>query len=351
MWADIFTYYRSKKTNKFCAFKSRNDILYLIYPSKTQLNQKYQKSLIVYDIINDQIINEIKELSYDDIKHYLDILNKRDLILTSQALNTLQVWDFKNWYCLISIKNNSNTACILNDKNENFIVISSMNWSNDSSDFIKIYDIKGNFIKNINESKLAVINVNSYYDIKLKKNFIVTCCRGFVKSFDYNGNKFYNKYYEEGDEENDGKLYIDFVIRNNNEITEIICSNICGKIMIWNFHNAQFINKIRIKTKEIYGIFLWKNEYLFAGCRKNENNLISLIDLKDNKYIELQGHNKTPYSVSLLSHQKYGDILISGGVEDIIIWEYLDSKFEIKKQINTPPKINIICSHKRHPSH
>ena len=61
----------------FSVFKSIDNILYLIY---TNLN----KSIISYNLINNKKINEIKNAHNEFItsfRHYLDIINKRDLII------------------------------------------------------------------------------------------------------------------------------------------------------------------------------------------------------------------------------------------------------------------------------
>ena len=70
-----FDYYTN---NNFCVFKSINDILSLIYSNR-------KKSIISFDIINNQKINEIKNahLYYIvDLIHFFDKINNRDLILS-----------------------------------------------------------------------------------------------------------------------------------------------------------------------------------------------------------------------------------------------------------------------------
>ena len=353
MWTDICTYYLHKKSHILCTFKDINDCFYLIFQNYCGLMEN--RKIITYDFIKDQIINEIKGIFYDDIKHFLDRLNKRDLILISQTRNTLQIWNFKNWECIIELKDINNnigalySSCIINDKNNNYIITSCLNWSNNSSEPIKIYNFEGKFIKELNESKLAVLHLDTFFDSKLSKNFIIACSRGCIKAYDYNENKLYKIFSDGVVEESDGNRYIDFCIRENNEITELISSissTYNGKINIWDFHKGELINKIKIKTKEISGIFLWQNKYLYVGC----DNLLKKVDLKDNTYIEIEGHVKIPLSISLINHPKYGEFLISGGFDDIIIWKNNNSKFEIQKMIYRPPSVGGIKIHSKNPS-
>ena len=65
-------------SNGLCIFTSINDILYLIYSTMT-------KSIIAYDLNNNQKICEIKNAHEDYItsfRHILDKNKKRDLIIS-----------------------------------------------------------------------------------------------------------------------------------------------------------------------------------------------------------------------------------------------------------------------------
>ena len=284
MWADLYSYYISKKNYKLCAFKAINEGIYLIYLYQ---NHKGVKTIITYDLNNDQIINEIKDAYFCEIKYYLDKINNRDLVLCSNTRNKLQIFNFRNWDCIISIENINisgalYSSSIFYDKNLNinYIVTSCMNWSNNSSKSIKVFDFEGKLIKEINDSKLSVIHIDIYFDPKFSKNFIIACSRGCVKTFDYDENKLYKIFHEENDKEiNDGKLYNDFVMRNNKENTEIICLKRDGKIRIWNFHSGELIKKIGVNSQFTSGICLWKNDYLFVACG---NNTIKKFDLNNN---------------------------------------------------------------------
>ena len=64
--------------NTFTVFKSINDILYLIYTNEN-------KSLISFNIIENNLINEIKNAHNEyitNIRYYYNKTNKRDLILS-----------------------------------------------------------------------------------------------------------------------------------------------------------------------------------------------------------------------------------------------------------------------------
>ena len=98
-----------------------------------------------------------------------------------------------------------------------------------------------------------------------------------------------------------------------------------GNIKIWNFHSGELLNKIKIindtfpENKEIYGLCLWNNEYIFVGC--NDKN-IKLIEINKGKVIKkLTGHENTVSTIKKVVHPKYGQCLISSGNDNKIkIW-------------------------------
>ena len=106
--------------------------------------------------------------------------------------NNLRIWDTKNWSCFIYINKVYNdgvlySACLLNNKNKNYIVTSNCNYF-DKSEFIKVFDFKGNKIKEMNDSDDATLLIDIYYCKKNIKTFIVTANKHYLKSFDYDGN-------------------------------------------------------------------------------------------------------------------------------------------------------------------
>ena len=64
--------------NSFTIFNSINNILYLIYSNRS-------KSIICYDLNEEKIIKELKTYNnkyITSIKHYLDEINKRDIVMS-----------------------------------------------------------------------------------------------------------------------------------------------------------------------------------------------------------------------------------------------------------------------------
>ena len=183
--------------NSFIVFNSINNIIYLIYINKN-------KSIISFDLVNNKKISEIKNAHnkyITNFRYYLDKNTKIEYFISiSSKDNNIKLWNVENLVCLCDIQSIYNegglsSACFLNDNNKNYIISSNDNYYiyklDYSNESIKVYDFKGNIIKKIYNSEYPTFFIDSYYDKKLNKNFIIIGNKGNVKSYDYNKNEIY----------------------------------------------------------------------------------------------------------------------------------------------------------------
>ena len=181
----------------FIVFKSFNNIFLLIYTNK-------KRSILSYDIINKQKINEIKNAHktlISSFRNYLDHMNNRDILLSiSCDDNNIKIWNINKYECLLDINNVNksgflDSGCLLRDKNQIYIITSNKTISIlQKAESIKVFDFKGNNIKNINNSNEGTIFIDTYSDKKLSKIFIIACTSDYCKSYDYDKNEIYHKY-------------------------------------------------------------------------------------------------------------------------------------------------------------
>jgi len=319
-------------TNTFISFKSIDKLLYLIYS-----NKKF--SIIAHNIIDNKKIIEIKNAHnyhISNFKHYLDKKNNRDLLISiSDWIYNIKIWNINNWECLYNFHdhsyadNSTYSADFLIDNNEIFIIIGRANLFYTEiitpEDEIRVYDLKGNKIKEIKNSNKVTYNISSYYDNKLNKIFIIGADRKFINSYDYNENKLYYKYgcKDEKEENEDIDNYESssiFRINSKEELVELIYLDGYSIINIWNFHSGELLIKLAIDKIFIYDIFLWNKKYLFLGCN---DNTIKLIELDNYKIIKtLFGHNDIVHNITKIIHPKFGECLLSQGknIDEILLW-------------------------------
>ena len=306
--------------NIFNIFKSIDNILNLIYTNGN-------KSIIFYDIINDQKINEIKNAhkwAIFNFRHYLDKMNNRDLIISISYGNNIKLWNIKNLECLYSFESIYDcgtiySACFINDNNNNYILASNSDYPLNYG-LIKLFDFNGNKIKEINGSNDSTFFIDTYYENNNSKIFIVTGNYDFVKSYDYKINKIYHKYCDNTNKEK-GKscCHIGITINNIENIIKMIESSYDGNIRVWNFHSGELIQKIFVSKYQLNGICLWDNNYLFVGCHDNNIKLIELDS--ENKY-DIIGHQKYVLAIKKIFLPKFGECIVSQGSLDdqIKLW-------------------------------
>ena len=309
--------------NNFALFKSINNIIYLIYST-------YEKSIISINLINNQIINIIKNALYyyiSNIRYFLDEKNKKELILSVSPKNrNIKVWDLRNWECLFNMEKIYDeglifSACLLLDNNQIYIVIS--HHSKKCCEYIKVYDLNKNLKKEIYESDDETFFIDSFYDKQNSKNFILTGNLNYVKSFDFNNNRLYHEY---KDKQNCKSEHNSIIIDKDSEILRLIESSYGGYIRLWNFHTGELICRIS-NNGAINCICLWNTDYLFVGFSLGK---LRLLELKTKKYIKdleiysnalFNYDQESYYKIKIISlkkiiHPKFGGCLICQGYKD-----------------------------------
>lgn len=254
--------------NTFAVFKSINDLFLLIYSND-------KNNLVSYDLINLNAIEQIQnahEKKITNINHCLDKNNHRDIIMSiSSDDNNLKLWDISNWQCIINIKNLNKDGILfsgsfLGDKNQNLIITSNLNWNNNPEP-IKIFDFNANKIKEIENSGESTIFIDSYYDQNLSKNYILASYKDYVKSYNFDNNKLYQKYYDENMNktyENPNPSHSNIIIINDENIIKLIESCTDFYIRIWNFHSGLLLIKTRV-CRGLNHICLFDNNYIVFG--------------------------------------------------------------------------------------
>ena len=301
--------------NAFCVFTNIDNLLYMVYTTRF-------KSIISYNINDDKKIKEIKNAHDDKItnfRHCLDETNKMDLIISiSSHDNNIKLWNLNNLELLYNFEklNDSGSlksACFLEDNKNIFIVVSNSN-NFDKVKPIRLYDLKGNQIKEINNSKDDTYFIDTYYDKTLKKNYIITGNYYDVKSYDYNENKLYYKYSDQF-----SKDHYCAIINDKEEIIKLIESSKEGNVRVWDFHTGKLLSTIKVSDNRLFDLCLWDSKYLLVGCGEE---IIKLIDLKIGKKVKTLHDFNSVISLKKVKHPQYGECLISQGneIEQIMLW-------------------------------
>ena len=309
--------------NAFDIFKSISNKFHLIFSNSNN-------SIICYDFDNLQIINEIKNChnkNISNIRHHLDIKNKRDIILSlSYYDNNLKLWNLQTWECLLNLVNINNngylfSACFFNENKEILLITSNYDNIHTYSEPIKIFDSYGQKIKEIENSNKKTYFVDVYYDKYLSQNFIIACYIDSVISYNYNKNEIYKKYYDFSSEE---KSHSNTIIKNDDKIVKLFESCCDGIVRIWDFHAGLLLGRITVNEECLNNICLWNENYLFIA---SDDGYIKLVDLAKRKIIQNKCNESNEIlTLKSLIHPKYGKCLLaqSLGKEEIKVYTIND---------------------------
>ena len=147
----------------------------------------------------------------------------------------VKLWKFNDLECLVNIEKiyeegSLSSACFLNENNKMYIITSNY-YLDYNSEPIKVYDLNGNEVEEINDTKRdGIFCIESYYDNRLCKNYIITCNKGYIKSYDFKENKKYKRY---NDNDIEFKKDEQIIIYNYKEITKLIGKNYDMEFSFW----------------------------------------------------------------------------------------------------------------------
>ena len=302
--------------NTFTIFTSLDNKSYLVYATE-------EYSIHFYNLNEQTLVKEIQNAHIEDqvtnFRHFVDRIKKRDILMSISAdSRNVRLWDIKNWELLTNItKIYSNgylySASFLIDEGKYYIATCN---SFSKSESIKIFNFYGEYVKDIANSNEDTYFIDTYYDNKLCKYFILTGNISYIKSYDYTENKLYFKYYDKGNNHGHDSIIVD----NSKETVKLIESSGDGYIRIWKFHNGTLLNKISAGNNELRGLCLWNSNYLFVGCT---DNTIKLVEIKNGLIIKsLTGYNNEVCTIKKIVHPNFGECIITQGWENdqIKLW-------------------------------
>jgi len=306
--------------NTFTAFTTLDNTSYLVYATE-------QYSIHFYNLNQQKLVKEIQnahsEEQITNFRHFVDENKKRDILMSIAANSkNVRLWDIKNWELITNITNIYKSgylysASFLIDDNKNYIVTCN---SSQKSESIKVFDFYGVQTKEISNSNEDTYFIDTYYDKKLFKYFILTGNIGYVKSYDFSTNKLYYKYFDKGNNRGHDSIIID----DSNEMVKLIDSSGDGFIRVWKFHGGILLNKISIGKYELRGICLWNSNYLFVGCT---DNTIKLVEIANGLVMKsLVGYNNEVCTIKKIRHPTFGECIVSQGWENEQIRLWVNNK-------------------------
>ena len=298
------------KTNSidrvFCAFKSFSGESLVVWGSNSY-------SIEFYDCEKNQIIKTIPRAHNQTIfscRHYQDLKQKIDYIITSSYDRHVKVWDCNKSFPVLSIPNAHTgyyiySVCLLyNSLDESNYVITSV-----PNEKMKMWDFSGKYLKNFGQDNESTYFIDSYFDKTKKQYYILNANSVDVKSYEFPSGILYHRY--KGTPQT---WHMSVVVNMTKEGQILIESDGNGNIRMWDFHTAQLLKCIIWQhSLNLRGICLWNDKYLFASGNDYQ---VKLFDLEEGKFVKtFKGHTSTVCTIEKIMHPKYGGCMISQALD------------------------------------
>ena len=296
----------------FCAFKSLSEESLVVWGTP-------EYSIEFYDLDKDKIIKTISNAHEQTIftcRHCTDFINNADYIITSSYDKHIKIWELKTFQQILSIPsihldNYVYSVHILCDQKENtnYVITSSQN------DRMKLYDFKGTYLGFFGLNNENTFFIDTYYDSKKETYYVINATSSDVKSYIFKTRDLYQKY--EGFPQS---WHMSAIVNEVNGQQILIESDGNGNIRIWDFHSGKLFQQISPSVSiSLRGICLWNDNYLFAAGDDHE---VKLIDLNKGEFIKsFKGHTNIVCSIEKMVHPKYGECIISQGLDGKLkIW-------------------------------
>ena len=301
------------------SFNKDQEGINIIYPNKNIIK--------CFNLKKKEVIKELDSHT-DNIsgfRHFYDQIENKNLILSISCNdNNLKVWDTDDWSCLLDLqkvneKGHLYSACFLNVNNLLYIVTSNA-YNDGPNEPIKIFDLKGNEIKQIQTIKY-IYSIDTYYDEEKSQYYIIAGCRGCIESYSFDEGTKYKTYESVNPDEiyhnsgydvntkdlegNNFKIYSFKIFKQDEIVKLILCKN--NKVKIWDFHSGNCLNEIQMTNIGfVNSLCEWdKNEILVGGYIN-----LKLINIEEKKEVESIANN---YIIAMkkISNKDLGNCLIA----------------------------------------
>jgi WD40 repeat protein len=298
------------KTNSidkvFCAFKAFSGEPLVVWGTP-------QYSIEFYDLEKGKIIKSIFKAHNQTIfscRHYSDSKNRIDYIISSSYDRAVKVWDLKTFNYIVNISNAHSgyyiySVCILCDEKEdcNYVITSAPN------EYMKVWDFKGKLLRSFGQNDESTYFIDIYFDNFLKKYYVINANSTDVKSYSFKNGELYHKYRGEPQ-----TWHMSAVVNETKDQNILIESDGNGYIRMWEFHAGTLLKIISASPNlNLRGICLWNDDYLLAAGNDYQ---VKLFDLVEGKFVKtLKAHTSTVCSLEKIVHPKYGECLISQGLD------------------------------------
>ena len=233
--------------------------------------------------------------------------------------NSLTIYDIKNWTTVLFLEKinpnynliNFATFFYYNKENEYFIITSNDKYTRGDTNLM-VLDLNGKVKKENKNIDVLTLYIKTYYNDNNDKTYIMVLNNKNIKSFDYENNSLYQKYFNKDIK---GYSLMDIIKTKDGVIQLITSCAAYGLILIWNFDTGYILNQIQINEK-FFTMFFYNERVLFIGTMTGNIIIMDILSQINNSIYGVHGNYIN--CINKFCDKKEGKYLITQGNDNVI---------------------------------
>ena len=230
-----------------------------------------------------------------------------DYLISSSKDKSIKVWDISSNTCMLSLDNCHNSinlySCLLVSINSMGYIISSVC----CPEKMKIFEFpSGVLLKQYGHIKDYTIFIDVWIDNQSTKTYILNSNIYDIKLIDFDNGKEFLTFKSK---DNKAKCYWEVITVDK----KLIATNSKESVLtIWNIYTSEILKVINLINCGPT-ILLWNHQTVITSTNKN----LLIINISTFKIKEVNHNHKSKIGTfKKFYHNKYGEILLTGGGED-----------------------------------
>lgn len=281
----------------------------------------------VYDLKSNQILQNMKGHTQHifTVRHFFDHREPNDYLLSTSYDKKLMVWKYCKEKCLFELMVSINTGhsglfmysglilfdLTLLDKSpiESSFAISAV-----PNEQLKIFNMKGTYLRSMGNKTDYVYYLNSFFDTKTNSYHIINANSLDVRVYGF----------KEGDlikvfKDQSVGWHMSAFVAQLDQVNYLFESDGNGNLRIWNYETEQLYKKMVSPGSNLRGIVLWNEEYLISA---SSDKSFKIFNIKEEKVIHTQpSHENVLCTISKFQHPVHGECLFSSAIDGKIkLW-------------------------------
>jgi WD40 repeat protein len=268
----------------------------------------------VYDLTTDAIVNTFSgHTQHIYIVRYFR--KSTDYLLSTSYERNCKVWDLKQNSCVATVSSCHAgyylySALIIFDNLKDstpYIVTTAPN------EFTKVWDFKGNHVKDIAAVSDYTYFINTWYDNKNNKIYIVNANSSDIKIYDFRSGDLFKTFKSES-----VTWHMSALVHELNEVPHLFETDGNGHLRIWNVNTGAILKDVHVTGCNLRGLCLWNDKYVIAA---SSDKSFKIFDIETGTYTTITGHDNVLCTIEKIEHPNLGECLLTSAIDGKIkLW-------------------------------